>query len=158
MSSPPLGSPPPFSANSSILPNTGNKRPISLPGSANRSNKKPKPSRKSSFLSTGGGKSNHPLRQTSFPPEESQKLDERSPSVDSLLDASHDLGIGAKGLTSAAVQGENANINDDDDEDEDRMDDYGTTSLLYDGGYGHFGEDDEMKTRVAYVRAQKYLL
>lgn len=148
----PTGSPPPFAtSSSSMLPGTGNKRPISLPGSSNRSSKKPKPSRKSSFMSTGGGKANHPLRQTSFPPEESKYADERSPSVESLLETNQDMLPGHRGLNSTVAQGENANINDDDDEDEDRMDDYGTVSLSYDGGSGHFGEDNEMKTRTAYV-------
>jgi len=127
-----MSSPPP----PSYLPSAagGHKRRISY---TSQSQKKPKthsalpspqapqPSRKNSISIP-----QHPLRQTSFPPE--RVVDRGVERAESVI---HGGGSGAK---------------DDDEEDEGR-DDYGTETVLADGGTGGFVEDDEEKKKMAFV-------
>jgi len=136
MSSPPALSPPgPSNYNPS------HKRRISLPvHQQGLSQKKPKtsaagtptpgPSRKGSVVSQ------HPLRQTSFPPPVREHESVAGGSV---------RGGGAPSIVAGAGGG-------DDEEDEDAgRDDYGTETVLADGGTGGFAEDDEEKKRMAYL-------
>ncbi|KAF8475873.1 hypothetical protein BDZ91DRAFT_196993 [Kalaharituber pfeilii] len=133
---PPAGSPP---SSSSLV---SNKRHISLPNSGSAP-KKHKPHRKPSIIGQ------HPLRQTSFPPEEDPDRKERSPSVDSLIGGT--AGGGNAGGGKEKEPQDAAGVGNEEEDEEDRGDDYGTTSLLVDGALGGFGEDDERKMRLAYV-------
>lgn len=133
MSSP--GSPPPPSSSSS------NKRRISLPNGSPAA-KKHKPHRKASTVGS------HPLRQTSFPPEEDPNRGERSPSVDSLVG---DEVAGRRRPAGGVAEAAEGQANHEEEDEEDRGDDYGTTSLLADGMLGGFGEDDERKQRLALL-------
>lgn len=135
MSSPPAGSPPPHHSSSS------NKRRISLPTSSPAA-KKHKPHRKASIVGS------HPLRQTSFPPEEAPNRGDRSPSVDSLVG---DEVIVRRRVVGAAPDAAEGPAHHEDEDEEDRGDDYGTTSLLADGMLGGFGEDDDRKQRLALL-------
>jgi len=134
-SPPPAGSPPPPPSSS------GSKRRISLPNGSPVA-KKHKPHRKASIIGT------HPLRQTSFPPEEDPNRGERSPSVDSLVG---DEGVGRRRPVGGAAEAADGPANHEEEDEEDRGDDYGTTSLLADGMLGGFGEDDERKQRLALL-------
>ncbi|KAI5780789.1 hTAFII28-like protein conserved region-domain-containing protein [Geopyxis carbonaria] len=140
MSSPPATSPP-----SSVT--TGNpKRRISLTVQQGPATKKPKhpPSRKNSSV--------HPLRQTSFPPPESgtQYLDPGSPSIASIAS-----GLGGRNRENESVTANGGGVGVggatlEDEEDEGR-DDYGTETVLADGGLGGFEEDDAEKRKMAIL-------
>lgn len=150
----PAGSPPPYASSTPA----GHKRRISLPTGSSSSGssgggvitsntigpaaKKHKPHRKASIAGS------HPLRQTSFPPEEDSARRNRSPSVDSLL--GNDVGVARRrGAGAAAADVVEGSGNHEEEDDEDRGDDYGTTSLLADGMFGGFGEDEERKQKLA---------
>lgn len=142
MSSPPASSPP------APAPPQSHKRRISLPPSGpSTSNKKPKlPTRKNSQLQTPGigNKHLHPLRQTSFPPEEKGVDDHRfarSPSV---------MMGGRQGDTASIIGGASVGGGANDEEEDDGRDDYGTTTVLADGSAGGFAEDDAEKRKLAY--------
>ncbi|KAL7267240.1 transcription initiation factor TFIID subunit 11 [Rhizina undulata] len=137
MSSPPASSPPPI-----------NKRRISLPPShPSTSSKKPKIPRKNSHASKMP--LSHPLRQTSFPPEEGRHT--RSPSIASTVvrPGHHDSSrAGGGGETSAAG---GAGKGDEEEEDDGREEDYGTSTVLADGSNGTFAEDDAEKRKLAIL-------
>ena len=149
MSSPPASSPP---------PPPGNKRRISLPN-ASPAAKKHKPHRKASVVG------NHPLRQTSFPPEEDPNRGDRSPSIDSLVGDEMVSSVGGGGAVGGIggskrrpaagdSTAEGGQAGHDDEDEEDRGDDYGTTSMGADGIVGGFGEDDDRKQRMATLVEQ----
>ena len=97
-------------------PAPAQKRRITFPGQ--QSFKKPKTHGGTPAAPRKNSLSQHPLRQTSFPPQPAP-APAAAPAVD-----------------------------DDDDEDAGR-DDYGTETVLADGGSGGFAEDDEEKKKMA---------
>jgi hypothetical protein len=120
------------------------------------SNKKPKhtptpsTSRKNSTVSTS-----HPLRQTSFPPPESAADQTYSPdslSVVSVASTARRGGGGRKDDDTVSVVRDSGKGGIDLEEDEDEgRDDYGTETVLAEGGAGGFAEDDAEKRKLAFV-------
>jgi transcription initiation factor TFIID subunit 11 len=169
MSSPPNpATSPTFTSGVNLNPK---KRPLaSIPGSSTSTSKRRKPSH---AVSTTAGFS-HPLRQTSFPPDEANRLPFRSPSVESSVAGSAVVGRGGKGgkrardarstgegsvrnsatgrdgtenLSLADGKSGGGVIGEEEDEDEDEND-AGTTMMFDRGGQA---DEDQEKQRLAYV-------
>ncbi|KAH0559911.1 hypothetical protein GP486_003567 [Trichoglossum hirsutum] len=168
MSSPPnLATSPTFSSGMAL---TSKKRPLTpIPGPSTSSSKRRKPTHSMS-ASIGSA---HPLRQTSFPPDEANRMLVRSPSVESSVTSSTVLGRGGKGgkrakdarsteggsvrnsVTGRAgtenmslVDGKSTGAAGEEEDEDDDENDLGTT-MMFDGG-GQADEDQE-KQRLAIL-------